>query len=90
MRKLFQFRWDMGYGCVEGLFVAEQEEVDAVIGKEVYFGKVLGRYSDVSGPVLEEEIKVVTEDQDFIEMLLSIFSGSRISGYNPLDYVLGE
>jgi hypothetical protein len=90
MRKLFQFSWDMGYGCVEGLFVAEQEEVDAVIGKEVYFGAVLGRYSDVSGPVLEEEIKVVTEDQDFIEMLLSIFSSSRISGYNPLDYVLGE
>ena len=90
MRKLFQFKWDMGYGCVEGLFVAEQEEVDAVIGKELYFGEALGKYSDVSGPVLEEEIKVVTEDQDFIEMLLSVFSGSLISGYNPLNHVLGE
>lgn len=49
---LWKFEWNLGRsGSVSGLFSATQAEVDTVIGREVYFGSILGKHSEVYGKV---------------------------------------
>ena len=86
MKKLYSFYWDCGrMGGLQGLFIAEQSEVDKILGKEVYFGEVLGKHSEIYGEVDDENIEVVSEDQEKVEWLENLL-GSTVSGYNPLDY----
>jgi hypothetical protein len=87
MLKLFSFYWDCGrVGSLEGLFIATQDEVDRAIGKQVYFGEVLGKHSEIYGSIDPEDITVVSEDQEKIQWLRGIF-GDCVSGYNPLEYI---
>ena len=87
MKKLFSFDWDCGsMGSIDGLFIATQEEVDALVGKEIYFGEVLGKYSEIYGIIEPDEIKVRITDQNVIVALLTVF-GNTLCGYNPLDYL---
>jgi len=87
MKKLFSFDWDCGsMGSIDGLFIATQEEVDALVGKEIYFGEVLGKYSEIYGTIEPDEIKVRITDQNVIVALLIVF-GNTLCGYNPLDYL---
>ncbi len=86
MKNLYSFYWDCGrMGNLEGLFIAEESDVQNIIGKEVYFGEVLGKHSEVSGVVDKEDIEVVSEDQEKVEWLENLL-GSTVSGYNPLAY----
>ena len=86
MKKLWKFTWDCGrMGQLDGLFIADEAEVQAIIGKHVEFGEVLGKFSDVGGPIEEGEIVELTDDQDFLEQAEALL-GTSISGYNPLDY----
>jgi hypothetical protein len=87
MKKLFSFYADCGrQGSLEGLFIATQEEVDKAIGKYMYFGAVLGKYSEVEGNLEAHEITLVADDQEKVEWLESIL-GSSVSGFNPLEYI---
>ena len=87
MRKIYEFYWDCGrMGILEGLFIADSEDVEQIIGDEIYFGEVLGKHSEVFGVLKEDDLTVKTEDQDFIEKFIAIFGDGTISGYNPLDY----
>lgn len=86
MKKLYSFYWDCGrMGNLQGLFIAEESDVEKILGKEVYFGEVLGKHSEVYGTVDAENIEVVSSDTEKVEWLESIL-GSTVSGYNPLDY----
>lgn len=86
MLKLYSFCWDCGrMGNLDGLFVAEESEVAKILGKDVYFGEVLGKHSEIYGTIDEEDITVVSDDQEKIEWLVGIL-GTNISGYNPLSY----
>ena len=90
MKKLYSFFWDCGrMGDVEGLFIAEESEVDVAIGSEVSFGEILGKHSDISGTLSSEDLKVISDEQDKIDWLLDIV-GPDVSGYNPLDYISQE
>ena len=90
MRKLYSFFWDCcRMGDVEGLFIAEESEVDAAIGSQVYFGEILGKHSDISGTLSSVDLKVISDDQDKIDWLLDII-GPTVSGYNPLEYLADE
>jgi len=85
MRKLYKYRWDFyRMGVVEGIFVAEDTDVDAAIGTHVYFGEILGKHSEVQGTLEADHLRVLTDDQDFIAKFVEL--GCE-SGYNPL---LGE
>lgn len=87
MRKLYSFFWDCGrMGDVEGLFIAEESEVDAAIGSEVYFGEILGKHSDIRGTLSSEDLKVISDEQDKIDWLLDIV-GPDVSGHNPLYHI---
>lgn len=85
--KLYRFKESFGrMGDLEGVFVAREEDVEALMGEEIYFGEVLGKHSEISLVIEPHHIKVVSDEAPFIEKLTQIFGGSTISGVNPLDY----
>jgi len=73
-------------------FVAEDKDWDllqASIGKQLYFGEVLGKHSEIYGPLEAKDITVVTDDQQFLERAQEL--GIKLStGYSPLDYLPEE
>jgi hypothetical protein len=84
MNAIYKFYVDYGrHGDLSGVFVAEQEDVKNLIGKEIYFGEVLGKHSEVILKLKEEHLTEVTTDEKFIEL----FEKYDLSnGYNPFDY----
>ncbi len=91
MLKLYSFFWDCGrMGEVEGLFVADSEDVENAIGAAVYFGEILGKHSEIYGTLEEEDLTVVSDDQEKIQWLVDTIGYSTISGYNPLEYLPEE
>lgn len=82
---LYKFNFDCGrMGELNGIFIADSKDVESVIGKEVYFGEVLGKHSDIYGTIDEGEIKLITDDPEVV----SLMEENNIStGFNPLDYV---
>lgn len=82
---LYKFNFDCGrMGELNGIFIADSKDVESVIGKEVYFGEVLGKHSDIYGTIDEGEIKLITDDPEIV----SLMEENNIStGFNPLDYV---
>lgn len=87
MLNLYRFYVDCGrMGHLEGLFIATQGEVNRAIGKNVYFGEVLGKHSEIEGTLEAHEIELVSDDQEKVQWLLGL-CGYNVSGFNPLDYV---
>lgn len=87
MLKLYRFCWPQRRGGdVEGLFVEDSDVVENAIGADVYFGEICGKHSDVYGTLDEEDLTIVSEDQEKIYWLVDIL-GRSISGYNPFDYI---
>ena len=88
MKVIARFYWDCGrMGSVDGMFVTTKAALEAAYGKDVYFGEILGKHSDIYGTLDENDIEIVTEDQDFIEKFIEILGDGDISGYNPLSYL---
>ena len=92
MKKLLvHFQWYVHrMGTVESLFICTQEEIDNAIGKELYFGEILGKHSEIYGTLDKEDITVKSDDQDFIDKLQDIIGSTTISGHNPLSYFKEE
>lgn len=87
MKKLYKFSWDCGrQGYVEGLFIAEELDVENAIGKEVYFGEILGKHSEVYGVIEDGEIQEVKVSETTVKEMEEVL-GCDISGYNPLGYI---
>lgn len=85
---LVAFKWDMRrMGVVEGLFVTTEEELEKAYGKQVYFGDVLGKHSDVNGPLERGDFTIKSTKQEFLTELVSVIGSANVSGYNPLDYL---
>lgn len=84
--------WKMSFSCgrmgtLDGLFVAEDDEVKAAIGKHLHFGEVLGKHSDIEGTLEEKDLTRLTDDMDFVEKFEKF---DCASGFNPLDYLPEE
>jgi len=87
MKKLYKFSWFCGrMGDLDGIFVAEDSDVEALIGKNIYFGEVLGKHSEIHGILDAGDVVVKSDDQDFIAKFIEIMGDGTISGFNPLDY----
>ena len=82
---LYRFECDFGgMGDLEGLFVANHEDIDSIIGKRIYFGEVLGKHSEIwIDSFSEDHITLLTEDEAFIDKLIEL---GLETGFNPLDY----
>lgn len=89
MKNLYSFYWDCGrMGDLQGLFVATPEQVENAIGRQAYFGEVLGKHSEISGTVNEKDITLVSDDQEKVKWLLEVTGGfETISGFSPLQYL---
>lgn len=86
MQGLYKFYWDCGrMGSIDGVFIADSVAIENLIGKEVYFGEVLGKHSEVYGVIEKDDITLVTNDPSVIDAL-----GDFSAGHNPLDYVEEE
>lgn len=83
MKKLYRYYLDCGrMGSLGGLFVADDELVKKCIGIEVYFGEVLGKHSDVAAVLQDDQLSVLTDDQDFIDKAVEY--GLVPTGYDPI------
>ena len=87
MKGLYKMYFDVGrMGSLAGVFIANTKEMDDLIksGKEVYFGEVLGKHSEVYGPIEDDDITLVTTD----EKVIAMFEEHELSsGFNPFDYI---
>jgi hypothetical protein len=91
MKAIVEFYWDCGrLGKLSGLFICNKEDLDKIIGKDVYFGEVLGKYSEIRDTISEDDFVIKTEDQEFISKFIEIMGDGTISGYNPFDYIEEE
>jgi hypothetical protein len=81
---LYRFLWE-NYkdGNIECLFLADQTEIDALIGKRVAFGDVLGRNSDVAGIIEKDDFTRIPLSDTTIAELLLVFPDKVLSGYFP-------
>lgn len=88
MLNLYKFYWDCGrMGDLEGLFIATQEQIDSIMGKDIYFGEVLGKHSEIYGTIDAGDITKIDFGNDAVLKLKDVFGKTTLSGYNPLDYV---
>ena len=88
MKAIYEFFWDCGrMGELSGLFIAETSEVEKLIGRNINFGEVLGKHSEIYGTVTKDDFTIKSTDQEFIAKFEEIMGKGTISGYNPLDYL---
>jgi hypothetical protein len=88
MKKLYKFFWDCGrIGAIDGLFIADEQTIENAIGKQVYFGEILGIYSEVYGELKAKDLRCMSDDQNLIKALELVFDSDGLSGYNPLCYL---
>lgn len=67
MKKLWKLEWKIEGVAIGGLFVATDEEVQAIVGKEVCFSDEVGDFSGLKGTVKDEEITFVSDSLIVIE-----------------------
>ena len=90
-KKLYKFEWDKSYGLLAGLFIEDESIVNDAIGKEVFFGEVLGKHSEVYGTLEECDLEVLVSDEKEVEELEKYnFIPFGSFGYNPLEYIYEE
>ncbi len=88
MKRLYRFVSDCHRNSIlSELFITDDRDVSSIIEKSVYFGEVLGKYSEIIGTIGFEEIIEVSVDQDRVSKLESVFGGPNLSGYNPFNYL---
>jgi hypothetical protein len=91
MLNLYKFKWDVGRGYeAEGVFVADEKEVEAAMGKTADFGEICGKHSEISIDLKPEYFTVISTDRSFIEKILEVFGGKTVSGHNPLKCIRCE
>ena len=92
MKKLYKYEEDFGrMGELEGLFVADEVDVEKVMGEETYWGEILGKHSEVIGNISKETVTMVSEDTEKILWLVLLMKGrATISGHNPVAQKLEE
>lgn len=87
MNAIFKMNLDCGRsGNLYGIFTAEKDDVKNLIAskKEVYFGEVLGKHSEVSAFLNPDEIEMISDDPAIVEMFQKL---NMKCGYNPFNYI---
>lgn len=69
-KALYKFHFGAGrQGTLYGLFIADPKDVRKLIDskKIVHFGEVLGKHSDIRGPIEDHDLILVTDDPEKIK-----------------------
>lgn len=88
MKALCKLNFDCGrQGSLGGIFIADTEDVKFLIENKVsvYFGEVLGKHSEIYGPVEQHELEVITTESNVVEVVEKY---GLSTGYNPFEYNL--
>lgn len=90
MKALYKMQFDCGrMGSLSGVFIADSEDVKYLLDNtiSVDFGEVLGKHSDVSGCLANDEIELITTDENVIKVV----EQHRLeNGYDPFENNLRE
>jgi len=72
-------------GDLTGVFIATDEQVEVLLKEDiqVYFGEVMGKHSEVYGPIDEGEIILITEEKKVVDMVEEF---ELSTGYDPFTY----
>ncbi len=74
---MWKFSFGGDYGCLYGLFKATYRQVFEIMGREVYFGEVFGKHSEVYGEIEDDDITFITDDKYIVDNMIEF-------GYNPI------
>ena len=89
MKALYKLKIELKHSSHHGLFIEDKEKVEWLLktNPEINFGEISGKYSEVSGTLDEDDIQMITDDQDELAVV------SRLDlehGINPFWYPTGE
>lgn len=75
-RILCKYEEDFGrMGDLESVFITTREELERIKKREdLYLNDVLGKHSEIQIELTDENCKIVSEDQEFIDKLQAILS----------------
>jgi len=81
---IYKFYAELGReGNLEGLFVATKQQIQDIMNKEIDFGSVLGKHSDIVLDISEDHIKLISDDPKDI----LFFNRLKLNtGINPVKY----
>ena len=84
MKGVYKLYKDCGrMGSISGTFIATAAEVELLMGREVNFGEVLGKHSEVYFTMTPDNITLVTTDEKAVSV---IEEHDLTSGFSPFDY----
>ncbi len=82
---IYRFLHDCGrMGTVSGIFVASKNDVNRLYGQTVFFGEVLGKHSNTSAEITEDNLMLVDDRYDHVCMFTEL---NLANGINPLEFV---
>ena len=89
--KLYQYNEGFGrMGDLDSVFIATDEEMKSIKNKNLYFGEVLGKHSEIIGTVDDNTIKLLSDNGTVVSVLLDVFPEGHISGICLFDYEVEE
>lgn len=86
-KAIYQMKFDCGrQGSLSGIFIADTAAMDELIKsrREVYFGEVLGKHSEICGRIESDEITCISAEADLVARFELL---DMATGYNPFDYL---
>lgn len=69
MKKLWKLEWNIENETVGGLFIATDEEMQSLIGKEIHCGYSAGSISGLTVMVKDEEVHLVSDNLAVVETI---------------------
>ena len=85
MKGIYKFGWDLTYGILSGIFIADSEEIRLLENNKIVlnFGEALGKHSYIDDiEVVPGDFKKLTEDQDLVQ---GFIENDMFCGYSPFD-----
>lgn len=86
MKALYKMNIDFGrMGELSGVFISTTEEVEELLAdtRQIYFGEVLGKHSEVIFKVESKHLHLISTDPTVIDI---VETHELENGYNPLNY----
>lgn len=83
MQKIYKFEenyYRMGH--LSGVFVADDATVARAMGHTVHFSEALGKHSDISTKLTDDNLKLITDDQVIVKFFDDHLHGG--TGVNPI------
>ena len=87
-------------GSLNSIFIADKKLVEECIGKVANFGEVLGKHSEVSSIINENNLKITCDDYEKIKIVLEALNLQvnlsdidkyySIIGLNPIEIIVEE